>query len=99
MGRLEGAGKVEDPRVAADEQRAGAGGAGNAGPPGHRDRGQAVQGDGGDDDQEGDGQILDAPPTWLAASVAPKVEAVAAATMPRGAIQPVNARSPWSARS
>ena len=40
------------------------------------------------------GRILDAPPTWLAASVAPKVEAVAAATMPRGAIQPVNARSP-----
>ena len=40
------------------------------------------------------GRILDAPPTWWAASSAPKVVAVAAATMPRGAIQPVNARSP-----
>ena len=40
------------------------------------------------------GRILDAPPTWLAASSAPKVDAVAAATIPRGAIQPMNARSP-----
>ena len=40
------------------------------------------------------GRIFDAPPTWWAASVAAKVVAVAAATMPRGAIQPMNARSP-----
>ena len=40
------------------------------------------------------GRILAAPPTWLATSVAANVEAVAAATMPRGAIQPMNARSP-----
>ena len=44
--------------VAGSQGRAGPGGAGNAEPPGHRDRGQAVQGDGGDDDQEGDGQDL-----------------------------------------
>ena len=44
--------------MAADQQRAGAGGAGDAEPAGHRDRGQAVQGDRGDDDQEGDGQDL-----------------------------------------
>ena len=56
--RVEGAGQVQDPRVAADQQRAGAGGAGDAEPAGHRDRGQAVQGHGGDDDQEGDGQDL-----------------------------------------
>ena len=40
------------------------------------------------------GRIFDAPPMCWATSVAEKVEAVAAATMPRGAIQPVNARSP-----
>src|SRR5215831_5985197 len=40
------------------------------------------------------GKILAAPPTWAATSLVPKVEAVAAATMPRGAIQPMNARSP-----
>ena len=48
-GGAEGAGQVDDPRDAADQQRAAAGGAGDAEPPDYRDRGQAVQGDGGDD--------------------------------------------------
>ena len=41
------------------------------------------------------GRILDAPPIPLATRPAPNVEAVAAATIPRGAIQPMNARSPF----
>ena len=41
------------------------------------------------------GRILDAPPIPLAARAVPNVEAVAAATIPRGAIQPMNARSPF----
>ncbi len=40
------------------------------------------------------GKIFDAPPTCCAASWAENVDAVAAATMPRGAIHPVNSRSP-----
>ena len=94
-GRPEGAGQVQDPRVAADQQRAGAGGAGDAEP--GRATGTAVRpyrATVATMTRKVTGKILDAPPTWLAASVAPKVVAVAAATMPRGAIQPVNARSP-----
>ena len=41
------------------------------------------------------GRILDAPPIPLATRPAVNVEAVAAATIPRGAIQPMNARSPF----
>src|ERR1035438_2903352 len=40
------------------------------------------------------GRVLAAPPMPLAARPAANVDAVAAATMPRGAIQPMNARSP-----
>lgn len=39
------------------------------------------------------GRIFGAPPMPLAARPAPNVEAVAAATMPRGAIHPMKARS------
>ena len=42
------------------------------------------------------GKILDAPPIPLATRPTPNVEAVAAATIPRGAIQPMNARSPFA---
>ena len=41
------------------------------------------------------GRILAAPPMPLATRPAANVDAVAAATMPRGAIQPMNARSPF----
>jgi hypothetical protein len=40
------------------------------------------------------GKILDAAATPLCGGVAEKVDAVAAATIPRGAIQPVKPRSP-----
>ncbi|MGO9502609.1 MAG: hypothetical protein ACLPUO_13775 [Streptosporangiaceae bacterium] len=41
------------------------------------------------------GRISAAPPTPLATRPAENVVAVAAATIPRGAIQPTNARSPF----
>jgi hypothetical protein len=74
----------------ADQERHRAGRAGDAGPARHRHRCQAVHGDRGHDHQERDREDLRRAADVNETSWAENVDAVAAATMPRGAIDPVD---------
>ena len=93
-GRLQGAAQIHHPGRRRRPAAAGYGPAGRSQTPGDGYRGQAVQGHRRHDHHEGGRQDLGRAADSLATRAAENVEAVAAATMPRGAIQPTKARSP-----